>query len=175
MECSGKGGDILVRRFTRWVNKEGLVVGAPCFALEAAVVHCHRKAQTASIRLGCCTGGLVARALRVDMAEVSNTNLLVTRLPFLNNSRNITFDVSLSHKSFAGNMEFEIPKLGCTISSLHPRAVEVHTLTPSRILWEIQIPTAMPPHLENVDLNIDYVSSSIGFLQNEFTGKETMQ
>jgi hypothetical protein len=74
----------------------------------------------------------------MEIDEASNTNLLVTPLPFLNKEPNITTAESLSHKSFAGKRELGMNS-GYIIASLLPLAVADHALrkvlkaAPSRI------------------------------------------
>ncbi|KAJ6336420.1 hypothetical protein OIU78_012922 [Salix suchowensis] len=118
MEFSANFGSIFLRRFTRWVSIEGL--RDPRRSSEAAMKHFHRKDETTSTRVGHSTPA--ARALRLEIAEASNTNLLVMPLPFLNKEPNITTAESLSHKSFAGKREVGMNS-GYIIASLLPLAM----------------------------------------------------
>ncbi|GMP81848.1 hypothetical protein CsSME_00036421 [Camellia sinensis var. sinensis] len=148
IECSIKGGIVLLRRFTTWLSREGF--GKPRVSSEAAIAHFHMKAETASTCVRFCTELLAAFTLRVMIAEASNANLLVVHFPILNKEPHLTIDESLSHKSFVGKREVAM-KSGYT-TSLDPQAVadqpftKVLSAAPSRILCEMHSPIAIPPH-----------------------------
>jgi hypothetical protein len=73
------------------------------------------------------TPKLAAWALRLEIAEASNTNLLVMHWPFLSKEPNITIAESLSQRSFAGKRELAMNS-GYIIASLLPLAVADHAL-----------------------------------------------
>lgn len=114
------------------------------------MLHFQTKAEIASTRVRHRAPELVAMALREAIDAASKTNLFVAGLPTLNDAPHIASAESLSQKSVAGKRD-EAIKLGLAFSSA-PVAVAAQLFkkdfnaAPSRILWEIQRPIAIPPH-----------------------------
>lgn len=154
-ECSGNGGLILARMLIGQLstNADGDGEGLD-FKQAVAIKHFQMRAETVSTRVGFGTLALAALALRDEILEDTNTYLLgiPSNLSFL---ELLGFLEISSSVVMGGKRELFAVKSGANTEDPR-RAVSAQALmnelnvAASAILWEMDIPSAIPPHLRNV-------------------------